>query len=85
MSAAHAIVDVLLENEGFEAQAAQATNTKQECAWCNGEKGLQSTPGSHGICKRHWAGMMREAGMSDATIQARLSDPNVAWTPERTA
>jgi hypothetical protein len=73
---AQAIVDTLLENDQFQ--------VSDECSWCNSEFGLEPTHGaSHGICKRHYSEMMRQAGIPEDRIRAALSDPAKHWVPER--
>jgi hypothetical protein len=73
-----AIVDVLLENDEFSAQVSAG---EQECAWCNEERGRPPTPGaSHGICMRHYTEVLREQGLPEQVVQARVQAKLAAGT-----
>lgn len=58
---------------------AQSVLEGTACAWCR----PGGPPGtSHGICKRHWAEMMRAAGQPEEKIEAGLNDPNRDWAED---
>ncbi len=50
---------------------------KRACVNCEMEQGIldrADTTKSHGLCKRHFAGLVRSAGLSDAEVVEAVND-----------
>lgn len=51
------------------------------CAWCEKEKNIKSAA-SHGICERHYVEMMKQMGMSDSEIAAKIEKRRGTFSKE---